>query len=171
MGDRFRGRRQEKDWVALPSVSVDFTGDNSTGVVELAFSSSITVLRMLGEYVIAPTSAGGIVAGDDARIAIGIGLVSTDAFAATTALPDPAGEPEYPWLYWAQHSFLYPVAGATAADSVGLAGAVRKSFDIRSMRKFKAGQSLALVAQYVNVTGDPALTFGLSRTRVLIGGL
>jgi len=168
-GRGFRGRRQEKDWLALPSISVDLAADATSGLTALSPGTSVTVLRMIGEYVIGATSSAGIVAADNARIAVGIGVVSDDAFAAP-ALPDPAAEPGYPWLYWMEHSFYFAVAGAPSADQAGLSGAVRAAIDIRSMRKMKAGQSLAFVVQYVNVAGNPLLTVNQSRIRVLVGG-
>ncbi len=163
MPDRVRTARKAKVWDAVPGFTQLLTAAGTTAIAGLSFSDPSTVIRMLGEYTISPTSAP--TALDDVRIAIGIGKVSTDAFTlGATALPDPAGEAEYPWLYWAEHSFTYP------SNSTSLAGAasMRKAFDIRSMRKFTVRETLAVVIQYVDITGTPLMTLSFGQVRCLL---
>ena len=119
-------------------------------------------MRMLGEYLIVPTSAP--VATDQARVSVGIAVFAEDAVAAG-AFPDPDDEPEFPWMYWASHPFHF---SSTSTDPSSAGAALRHTFDIRSMRKVKPQQSLAFAVQYVNVTGNPPLTICTGGIRLLI---
>ena len=157
-------RRMAKEWngtlVSLAAFTVNAT---SLGGL-LAFAIPGTILRMIGEYVIQPTAAPTNL--DLAFVAIGIGIVSTDAATlGATAMPDPSDEPEFPWLYWQEHALRYNGVDPEAANA---GASVRRSFDIKSMRRFKPGQSLAVISQYVDNVGAPPLTFVCSRVRVLL---
>ena len=164
MSNGRRGVRMTKDWTSIPSTSFALTANATSAIASLPFTFAQTVIRMLGEYTIGPSSAP--VATDAAQVAIGIGIISTDAFnVGGAALPDPAGNPEYPWLYWAEHAFHFP---STSLLSGADDASIRRSFDIRSMRKAKQGQSLVFVVQYVNVSGNPPLLLLESLTRVLV---
>ncbi len=168
-----RGRgghaRQAKDWVPLPSTVLALTASGTFGAPILNFTDARTILRMLGEYVISLTGAAATA--DQVSITVALGLVSSDAAAVgASALPDPNGEPDYPWLYWASHMFNYPQAIATGGDSnPGDAGALRRKFDARSMRKVKARESLVWVVEYMDIAGTPPITVQLGITRVLVG--
>ena len=165
MADRMRTPRCRKEWAGLPGFVLDLTGD-ATGIGGLiAFAGGgFMVLRMIGEYIITPTS--GTVALDDVCITMAIGVVSSDAAAAGAAsLPDPADEPEYPWLYWADHNFFF---GGTSANPGSEVSARAIKFDIRSMRKLSPRESLVWVVQYVNGAGDPLMHIGVGQSRVLV---
>ncbi len=165
---RFSGnipyQRLTKEWTDMPPSNNALTAAATviaSGI--LNFSAAGTIMRMIGEYIIAPTSAP--TALDAANVNIGIGLVSSDAAAAGAgSLPDPAQEPSYPWLYWLDHAFFFADTG-TDLNTLNL----RHRFDIKSMRKFKPNMSLVMVAQYVNVTGNPPLQLNVAGTRVMIG--
>ncbi len=170
MADRrpfVRGQRMPKHWHFIPGANLAFTG-NATGVGgSLALDGPWTVIRMLGEYLIHFTGGSTIVIGDKATFALGIGVVSSDAVAAGAAsLPDPAGEPEYPWLFWTSHELA--AIEADALQRGGELGVIRRSFDIRSMRKLKPRESLVFVAQYVDVAGTPFIDVAIAQTRVLV---
>ena len=166
MADRGRGRRMAKEWDTIPSINLTLTTDNTLLGGALPIVEAKTVLRMIGEYVISPT--GTITGGDACFVAVAIGVVSSDAFAVgPSAVPDPAAEGEYPWLYYRSHPFWFPSAGAPLEPgSVG--NVVRVPFDIRSMRKLKPRESLVFVAQYVDVSGTPPMNFMIGTTRVLL---
>ncbi len=158
-----RQARMLKEWENIPSIQIDFTSTATALGGVIAMSAPRTVIRMIGEYVIGPTSAPAAL--DVAKIAIAIGVVSSDAFAAGAgSVPDPAVEEEYPWLYWKEHMFFFPT---NSADPSTAQGSVRVSFDIRSMRKLKPRESLAWVFQYVDINGVPPLTLDVASTRVL----
>jgi len=131
----------------------------------LTVATPSTVLRMLGEYIIGPDSAP--TAQDACTVVVGIGVFSADAFTlGATAVPDPAEEADYPWLYWASHDFFY---ASTEVDPSHAGGSIRKAFDIKSMRKMKPRETLGGVFQYVDTAGAPPLQMEFSITRVLVG--
>ncbi len=156
--------KRRKVWSAIPSFTANMTADNTFAIASVGNFAGNTVLRMLGEYGVAPTSAPSTT--DQAKCTIGIGVVSTDAFnVGASAMPDPAGEPGYPWLYWAEHPLFY---SATTQDAASAVGTVRQAFDIKSMRKVTDRQSLVFIFQYTDILGAPPLTMAASQTRVLI---
>ena len=155
-----------KEWNAIPGLETQATTDQVIATA-LAFSFPASILRMVG--------AGGLVMLDEtkqvddiASIGFAIGVVSSDAFTAGAgSLPDPLGEPEYPWMYWTRttlHSFV-------AAAEEGLGSTVYRfpPFDSRSMRKIKPGQSLVQVIELGGLVGAPTVVMDLESTRVLIG--
>ncbi len=154
-----------KEWVSIPGKVALLTATGTVGGSKFDFSTAGTVLRMIGEYCIGPTSAPTAV--DGCTIGIGIGIVSTDAATlGATALPDPVLEPNYPWLYWGVHDFYF---STNEADPSAANGSVRRHFDIRSMRKFKPRESLVCVIEYVDSVGAPPMHFDASAIRVLVG--
>ena len=170
MARQFAGRRQEKDWVSIPGIEVDMTAAGTFQGASFAAGSSVTVLRMLGSYVLAPTDGGTFAAGDSATITVAIGVVSSDAFAAGAAsMPDPAGEPGYPWLFWKSSPLFFHSTNASVLGATPLMP--RIDFDIRSMRKMKSGQSLTMVLEYSDVSGTLPLMASIGLTRVLLGGV
>jgi len=140
-----------------------FTADSST-VIGSGFTPGLaaTILRMLGEYVITPTSAP--TTNDEARVTVAIGVISADAVAANAA-PDPGLEPDYPWLFWASHALRF---ASTATDPNSAGASVRAGFDIRSMRKMKPRETLIAVAEYEDFVGAPPLTLSWAAVRVLV---
>jgi len=131
-------------------------------VASLAFTGPFTVMRMIGEYGF--QSDGTPTDGDAALVCVGIGVMTTDAVTAgATALPDPHDEPEFPWLYWREH--IYMADAVLTNPTISL----RQQFDIRSMRKMKARESLVMVVQYEETLLTPNLRFAAARTRVLLG--
>ena len=165
MADRFaRSQRMQKHWHVIPGASIAFTS-SATGIGgSLALDGPFTVIRMLGEYVLAPNGA--LTALDSASVIVAIGVVSTDAVAVgASAMPDPGSEPDYPWLFWAAHELFYPGTNNEAAVA---SASIRRPFDIKSMRKMKPRESLVMVAQYFDNVGAPAIQFLAAQTRVLV---
>jgi len=80
--------------------AVTLTGDSTalfTG--QLVAATRFTVRRIRGTITCFLEST--LAAADECRVAFGIALVSSDAAVlGATAMPDPAGEPEFPWLWW-----------------------------------------------------------------------
>ena len=157
--------RRRKEWNSINAFGVDLAADGTSLVAGLSVAAAVTVMRMIGEYSI--STDGAPTALDEATIIVGIGVISTDAFAAGGgSTPDPGGEAEYPWLYWASHKLYFP----TGTDGyTGDCGNFRRSFDIRSMRKMKPRETLAFIMEYSDMVGTPALRFTAGATRVLIG--
>ncbi len=158
-----RNTRMTKEWNGIPGGTAIFTTNATAILGSLASLVANTVLRAIGEYVIAPTVAPA--AADHCIVTVALGVVSTDAAAlGATAMPDPFDEPEYPWLYWANHDLFF---GDASMESGSAAASVRREFDVHSMRKLKPGQSCALVAQYVDVAGAPPVTLSMGQVRTL----
>ena len=101
-----------------------------------------------------------------AVITLGVGIVSSDALAVgATAMPDPAGEPDYPWLWW------YPMllCSGVASDTVGLyPRGWNINVESKAMRKVGPRQSVVLLAEYVGISGTPDYDVGGS-IRFLVG--
>ncbi len=165
MADRFRGPRMPKHWHSVAGVSLSFTANTTQIGGGLSLDGPWTAIRMLGEYIIGADTAP--TAQDACEIAVGIGVVSSDAFAlGATAMPDPIGDSYYPWLYWAAHDFFF--ADSSVAD--GNVRSLRRSFDIRSMRKLKPKETLGVVWQYIDTAGAPPMQLEMAVTRVLVAG-
>ena len=127
-----------------------------------------TILRLRGSWFAAFNAA--TVSQDEARITAGVCVVSTDAAAVgSSAMPDPASDADYPWLWIEPISMFSPfVLDGTAADNGGHLPMYRGVIDSKAMRKIKPNQSLAWILQYQDVTGTPAVRVGAA-TRVLTG--
>jgi len=168
MPNRHGGVRKNKQWSSIPGVQLNLTSAGTSGAASLPFTSPFTVMRMLGGFMVGPTNGGAFSAGDAMTLAFAIGVVSTDAVAAGAgSLPDPAGEPDFPWLYWKEATIFLQTA--TPAPGLG-AHVERVSFDIRSMRKLKPRESLASIVQYVDISGVPPVNVQINQTRVLLAG-
>ncbi len=158
-------QRQRKHWHSIITSPVAFVGDATSLHGSFSLNDPATVLRMLGELSITATSAP--TASDQCFITHAIGVVSTDAAGVgASAMPDPAAEPDYPWLAWWQHSFFFSTADLGGGDA---ARSVRQAFDIRSMRKMKPRESLVVVSQYEDSAGTPAMNVAPADVRVLFG--
>ncbi len=157
----------EREWNALGRVSTSMTASGTFIGGSFFSNTAVTVARLLAEYIIRPTSAP--VAGDQVNVTVGVGLFSTDAVTlGATAVPDPFDEAEFPWMYYASHNFLF---ASTDPDSASAGASVRRSIDIRSMRKVRPGHSLAWVIQYVDISGAPPMTFAIGKSRILLLGV
>jgi len=164
MAHRASGRRRLKRWSSIVGSADDATAAGTTVGGTLAFTEPATVLRLLGEYIFFPTAAP--VAGDRITMTVGIGVVSTDAaVGAVASLPDPAAEPEFPWLFWAEHALGFNSTSVVDAQA-GLS--LRRSFDVGSMRKIKPRESLVCLIEYVDIVGTPPITVVIGGTRVLL---
>ena len=166
MADRVvRGPRMQKHWHEIKGATILFTVSTTQVMDSLALSGPWTALRMIGEYIISPTSLP--TALDAVTVGIGIGVVSTDAVVVGgSAMPDPTGEPDYPWLYWADHDFYFI---DNSLETVGSpVGQLRQRFDVKSMRKIKPRESLAFVAQYSDIVGAPPMRLSTAATRILV---
>jgi len=161
------GSRMPKNWIGinLTANRTLFTV-NSTSVIGDAANilEAVTVLRMIGEYIIGPTVAPSV--NDAAAVSVGIGIFSSDAVAlGGTAMPDPGAEPDFLWLFWAKHPLIYQDVSLDPSSPVA---ALRRSFDIRSMRKVKSRESIAMVVDYEDNNGAPPVTFWCPGVRILV---
>ena len=163
------GRRTDKQWTSVTSQGNNFTADGtSIASGGLDFTEAQTVMRCRGSALCAFNAA--TTALDEADITLGLGIFSTDAFnAGSASMPDPAGEPDYPWLWWGVFQMFSPfVIDGTGSDDSG-ALIHRLEIDTKAMRRVKPRQTLGWIAQYVDQTGTPSVRLSFAQTRVLVG--
>ena len=161
-----RGRKIDfKQWTAIPGSSQNLTANATiAGPGFLSFSAPATILRVRGYTQVAFLQAG-LTLADEVDVVFGMGVFSTDAVTlGATALPDPSAEPEYPWMWYGELSMYSP-----NADFGDPMIQQRLELDTKAMRKVKPGESLVVVAQYVNASGIPGLRLIYPQIRVLIG--
>jgi len=106
----------------------------SAGVVLLT-EARATIVRTRGSALITLSTLGGV--GDGFRGAMGIGIISTDAFAAG-ATPDPLADQDWPGWLWFQHFNVIEGAPVSADGS----GFQRFEIDSKAMRKMGASETL-----------------------------
>jgi len=168
MADRRGGTRQRKHWHSIGDTLQKFTaaGTAILGSFTAAGNEPYTVLRMVGELVVTPGITP-VIAGDAAIMAVGVAVVTTDALTVgSSAMPDPAGEPDFDWLWRYQAHMVFPFA---TADLAGLASeSARIPLESKAMRKVSPRQSLVMLAEYVDLQGTPPLDV-LGSARFLIG--
>ena len=160
-----RGRRTDKAWVILPG---DMIQSSATGTKlfagSIAFSSPGTILRCRGR--ISGTFDETAQVGDFLTTTFGLGIVSTDAATlGATAMPDPSGDGDYPWLWWETMDLRSSVAAAPTAYGPS---AKELEIDTKAMRRVKPGQSLVMVMEHSSASGAPVTEFDMARLRVLI---
>ena len=167
MARRFEARRRIRRWTSLPGIAATITSAGTTGGSQLSFTTPETVVRMLGTGIVM-FGATVPVASDAVSFCMAIGVVSMDAAdVGASALPDPADEPEYPWLWWkCAELFATDATANRAGNTVG--GTFRYEFDIKSQRIIRPGHSLIYVAQYVDTAGTPEVEWQTSPVRVLV---
>jgi len=168
MANRGRDTRMEKEWFGLNGQATDLTAAGTTVGPNTAFTESVTLIRFLIGWALSPTAV--TTSQDAVKITLGLAKVSTDAAAAGAAsMPDPADEPEFPWLYWSSRHFRWSAAtsGTAGQGAQDAMGSVRVHDDLRTMRKFKPGQSLIWVVQYTDINGTPPVSLILEQTRIL----
>ena len=111
-----------------------------------------------------PTAAP--VAGDFCSIFFGLAVLSTDAVAVgATAVPDPVGEPQYPWIFWKLFAFGF---ASISADPSSAGASVRLQVDSRTMRKVKPREFLVWIVEYFGISGDPPMSAMVSTSRALL---
>ena len=115
-----------------------------TGVV-LNTEDRATIVRTRGILRIYLAAASAIVSGFSG--AVGIGIISSDAFAVANAFPDPVADSDWPGWLW--HTFFdIRSVTATLADGVNSVGAVfEREIDSKGMRKFGSAETLIGVTE------------------------
>ncbi len=160
------GTRQRKHWHGSTNNSLAITGASTVIASSLDITDPVTILRCLGEVLVGPGNSG-IVANDGMRVTFGLGLVTTDAFTVgATAMPDPASEPEFDWLWWYPVALRFPTADGSL---VGIASeSARIRLETKAMRRASHSETLVLLGQYEDITGTPPVRVDTS-FRILIG--
>ena len=169
--NRYRGRNQS------PSRSKRTTlwnqGPNDTGTafstvtpalwtVGSVVSEPVTIIRLRGWFDFYLESASAVGSGFSG--AAGIGIVSTDAFAAG-AVPDPNEDLDWPWIW---HTFFdVRSITATIADGSNAVAAVQRiEIDSKAMRKQNPAETLFGATETIAESGTATARL-FARTRVL----
>ena len=160
-----RGSRMTKQWITQDGAQSILTTNTTQSPAGINFSGGGTIIRSMGEYVISATPSP--TALDSVFIGMGIIVMNEDTFTTggTAALPDPIDDGEAPWLYRQVHPFFF---AETAVGNASAAASVRKAFDVKSMRRVRGDQTIAMVIQYLDITGAPPVTVTVGSTRYLL---
>ncbi len=155
-----------KQWESIPRVLNESASDTIVSGGSIGFLIPATILRCRGR-VWAQFDAT-MQVGDRMDLTFALGIISTDAFTlGATAFPDPAGEPEYPWLWWDQITLNSEL---TAGHTGGFGPEAQMlEIDTKAMRKVKPGESLFFCWQQSGASGAPVTIVNQSLIRVLIG--
>ena len=161
------GSRQTKDWFSTGSSRNVITAEGTTVMAgQLGSAQAQTILRIRGEFLIAFNAA--TAASDACLLTFGIGVVSTDA-AVGGAVPDPAVEGGYPWMWYKS----VPMQSTFAIDGTGTDHSgqlqTRVEVDSKAMRRIKASESLAFIVQYTDLNGLPPVVVLQPNFRILLG--
>ena len=81
-------------------------------------------------------------------------------------MPDPGGDVGFPWLWWKAVGLNSNATGVSGDLGISV---VRYDFDSKAMRKVKIAESLALIVEYSDIVGTPAVDVDIAQTRVLVG--
>ena len=168
MAHRRRGRTVDyKAWLEHTGLGTEFaSATTQIGLGGLSFTAPGTILRCHYSDLLVMFDATQQV-DDSMTITMGLGIVSTDAFTVgDSAMPDPVGDIGYPWLMW--DTFALESQLAAGQQAIG-ATVVRRSYDVKSMRRVKPDQTLVWVIQSGDATGAPVTIYNMRPGRVLIG--
>ena len=154
-----------KQWTSLLSLVRDESTTSTFQGAAINFLEPATILRMRGFVSAAFDET--MQVGDEFMVTFGLGIISSDAFAAGAAsIPDPASEPEYPWLWWGA---MFLQANVAAAQEVWGQTAMRLEVDSKAMRRVKPRESLTWIVQTAGAAGAPVVHLTFGQTRVFIG--
>jgi len=154
-----------KQWDGIPGLIAEVTGTSTTLAGALSFTTPATLLRFRG-YVGAMFDET-MQAGDQMDLVFGLAIISTDAFnAGPGGVPDPASEPEFPWIWW--KGMRLDAFSASAQNAYGSTNQ-RYEMDSKAMRKIKPGETVVMVTQVAGAIGAPVTLLDIGQIRVLIG--
>ena len=134
-----------------------------SGITPVIPHLTVTRLRGLFKYSLRSADA----AGSGFSGAVGIGIVSADAFGVgVTAVPKPFADAQWPGWLW--HHFFHTTApiGALSASNDQSVGETSVVIDSKAMRKLRLNEVLFAVAELNEVTSASVLVALVSRVLV-----
>ena len=154
-----------KQWTLIPSITLTggTAATNLGGGLEFAVPATVLRCRCrIGAYFDASMQAGDVMG-----IALGLGIVSSDAFdAGAASVPDPNVEAEYPWLWWGMTMLGSEIT--LGHEEYGQHSQVFE-VDTKAMRKVKPRETLCWILQRTLAVGSPTTIVRIGVSRVLIG--
>ena len=146
---RSNAARRIAKWSFGPTfapLNMSATGQAIGTSLGLVDNTQVTLVRIRGQLQIFITSASS--AGDGFDGAMGIGLVTREAFAAgATAVPGPISEMD--WDGWVYHTFFHVHVHATANIPQQAPASFSIAVDSKAMRKWSEGYVLVPVLEQV----------------------
>ncbi len=164
--------RRQTIWSKGPNQ--ESTAITSTGKVlwtngrALVSEAKATIVRIRGSLLMTLNKA--TTAGDGIVGAVGMGIVSTDAFGQGVAsMPGPYDNPEWPGWIWHSYFHVKGVAAQTIGQDVARNSGldVRLEIDSKAMRKWASNEVLMGVWDTDIETGDAQVNV-VADTRILI---
>jgi len=163
-----RGPRRQVVWsegprTFNPALQSNTSAGKTPWNLGQASGGGVTIIRIRGVFTawLEVVTAIGDNFGD---VAIGIGIVSADAFAVgQSAMPGPLTDPEWDWMYI---SYFGPLVGSTVTEEFKGLAAVRHEIDTKAMRKINPNETVFGMMETEDETGAVTLTFG-AMTRML----
>ena len=146
--------------IVLRSAGIALGTAKSTGGVSAlgVTTSGATLIRTRGMMQIHfdPTSIG-----DTFQWAVGLGIYSSDAFAAGAAsLPGPLSDVDYDWV-WHKIGAFGPSFSATE-DGTNIRNNLWIEIDSKAMRKLKPSQTMGFMVEGIILSGGGTIDFGMS---------
>ena len=155
-----------KSWVDIPATQFAISGEATAIGNPRDFTAPATVLRV--RSTITAYFDESVQVGDELNFTFGLGIVSTDAAAlGLTAVPDPASDVEYPWLWWGTMC-LQSVLAAGGERPWGMTAQILH-VDTKAMRRVKPKESILWVIQSTGQVGSPVTNVQIHQSRMLIG--
>jgi len=175
---RFQGRSQIRSpkrltaWDSGPNQALEgqsAIGHNlwTTGV-GLTNESMATIVRTRGQFRLLLDLA--TAAGDGFNGALGLGIVSLDAFnSGTAAVPSPFTDAEWPGWFWHEYWDLHSVAAQTQGENIARNAMVdlRIPIDSKAMRKLGEHEIIFGSLDVAVETGTASMRF-IGDTRILL---
>jgi len=170
-----RGRpssRRAKAWAIGPGASTSTSFTSTTAAIlgsgaVLATESKVTILRVRGMITVRLITATSI--GDGFHFAIGLGIVSSDAFGVgVTAVPNPIADAQWDGWMWHQFGDVHQITGAEADGSNAVSNIMRIPVDTKAMRKFGDNETLMFNMEVVEVGTSNITVFADSRQLLLV---
>ncbi len=126
----------------------------------VATVEGLTIIRLRGEVVIDALLG---TAGDSAEIAIGMIVVSDEAFAAGAAsIPSPITDADDDWMF---HQWCS--VGSRLVGAAGQGSSYRFQVDNKSMRKLPVGKTVVCVAEMASEVGVVSADLSLNLRALL----
>ncbi len=129
-----------------------------TNGVTLVGDSEVTIVRTRGQLIIQVNLATS--ASDGMNGAVGLGIVSSEAFAAGAAsVPGPFSQPDWQGWFWHEYWSVYGVAAQSAGQDVARNANVdqRIVIDSKAMRKLKFNEVIFGCWEVAAETGTAAI--------------
>jgi len=133
----------------LAAVSISGKIASGLGALGVATAGGITLIRTRGRvlYHFDPANISDVV-----MVALGLGIFSSDAFAAgAVSMPGPITDADYDWVW--HNAIVFGPSFEAAESNTSIVGNVNIEVDSKAMRKMKPSQTLGWIAEVSIISG------------------